>query len=393
MTAGITGVFWLPRMAEANSIALNTGAHAVPISAASTSWGGLTAAWTDATATLTRVMAELGVGMQGVNGIAALGRLIGFTAWTSEQGAMAATMSAKTAANATAYTVASLAMPSLPEIAAVVTAVAASANPPGAVSGALEAAEVAKSLVDVRAALVMETYEAATSATVATPGEFRTPPIIADGAGTADAATSAESSFQSDPLQTAVATAASVLNNPGVAGAVNQVANVVGTVASGGASTVGNLGASAIAAATSTAPAMSAPPAGVLSAGLGAGLGAGAGGASLAASTHTATVGLGSSVGLQNGSLQLPQGWGSGAPAAAVPAAAPAAEVVTRVDSAAAARPASASGSPLLGRTAQSGADDESEHKAADYLRDDHFGDSRLATDGVIGGAPLGSAE
>ncbi|WP_228801821.1 PPE domain-containing protein, partial [Nocardia puris] len=42
-------------MAEANSIALNAGAHAVPISAAATAWGALTAAWVDATATVTRV--------------------------------------------------------------------------------------------------------------------------------------------------------------------------------------------------------------------------------------------------------------------------------------------------------------------------------------------------
>lgn len=39
MTAGITGVFWLPRMAEFNSVTLNAGAHAVPISAAATAWG------------------------------------------------------------------------------------------------------------------------------------------------------------------------------------------------------------------------------------------------------------------------------------------------------------------------------------------------------------------
>lgn len=384
MTAGITGVFWLPRMAEANSIALNAGAHAVPISAAATSWGGLTAAWTDATATVARVIAELGVGMQGVNGIAALSRLVPFTTWAYEQSVMAATMSSKAAANATAYTVASLAMPSLPEIVAVNAAVVASANPPGAVSGAFEAAELAKSAMDVRAALVMETYEAATTATVMTPGEFHAPPPIADGAGTTDVGTAAESSFQGDPLSTAVAGAVSALNNPGVVGVVNQVAGVAGTVAGGGASTVGNLGAGMIAAASTTAPAMAATPAGMT------GAGPAAGGASLTTATHSATVGLGSSGALQHGSMQLPQGWGSGTPAAA-PAAAPVTEVVTRVDSAAA-RPASASGSPLLGRTAQSD-DDETDHKAADYLRDDHFGDHRFAADGVIGAAPTGSAE
>ncbi|HLS78611.1 MAG TPA: PPE domain-containing protein [Nocardia sp.] len=381
MTLGITGVFWLPRMAEANSVTLNAGARAVPISAASTSWGTLTAAWTDATATLVRVMAELGIGMQGVNGIAALARLVQFTSWTAEQSALAASMSAKAATNATAYTVASIAMPSLPEIAAVNAAVVASANPPGAVSGALEAAEVAKTAMDVRAALVMETYEAATTAVVTTPGEFRLPPRIAEGAGTADAASAAQSSFQDDPLQTAVAGAVSALNH---AGALNHAANVATTVASSGASTVGNLGAGAIAAAANSAPAMAAAPAGLA----GAGLAAGVGGAGLAA-THAATVGIGSTA-LPNGSVQLPPGWGSGMPAASAPAAA-STDVVARVDSAAA-RPAAA-GSPLLGRTAQSGQDDEGEHKAADYLRADHFSDGRVAADGVIGAAAVGPQE
>src|SRR5690606_8738304 len=232
----------------------------------------------------------------------------------------------KAATNATAYTVASIAMPSLPEIAAVNAAVVASANPPGAVSGALEAAEVAKTAMDVRAALVMETYEAATTAVVTTPGEFRLPPRIAEGAGTADAASAAQSSFQDDPLQTAVAGAVSALNH---AGALNHAANVATTVASSGASTVGNLGpgaiaagalvlvasgattaasggastvgtlgAGAIAAAASGAPALAAAPAGLA----GAGLAAGVGGPGLAA-THAATVGIGSTA-LPNGSVQ-----------------------------------------------------------------------------------------
>ncbi|MGV9740941.1 PPE family protein [Nocardia farcinica] len=384
MTAGITGVFWLPRMAEANSIALNAGAHAVPISAAATAWGALTAAWVDATATVTRVMAELGVGMQGVNGIAALSRLVGFTGWAEQQGVMAAAMGSKAAANATAYTVASLAMPSLPEILATNAAVVASANPAGAVSGAFEAAELAKHAMDLRAALVMETYEAATTAVVTTPGEFQAPPPIADGAGTASPAQSAETSFQGDPVQTALATAASVVNNPAVVSAATQAANVAGTVATSGVSTVGNLGASAIAAATGAAPAapVAAAPAAVMAAGPAAG-GAGA------AATRSATVGLGGSVNLQNGSLKLPEGWGSGLQSAA-PAATPATEVVARVETAPA-RAANAPGSPLLGRT-QSAEDEETEHKAADYLRGDHFGDGRYAADGVIGADPAGTA-
>lgn len=65
MTLGITGVFWLPRMAELNSVSLNAGTHAIPLVAANTAWSGLTAAWVDATTTVARVMAEIGVGLEG----------------------------------------------------------------------------------------------------------------------------------------------------------------------------------------------------------------------------------------------------------------------------------------------------------------------------------------
>ncbi|WP_067836294.1 PPE domain-containing protein [Nocardia lijiangensis] len=385
MTAGITGVFWLPRMAETNSALLHSGAHAIPISAAATAWGGLTAAWVDATATVTRVMAELGVGMQGVNGIAALSRLVGFTGWAEQQGVMAAAMGSKAAANATAYTVAALTMPSPPEIVATVGAVIASANPPGAVSGALEAAEVAKHAMDIRAALVMETYEAATSVTVSTPGEFHNPPSIANGAGSADPG-SAEATFQGDPVQSAIATAVSVVNNPAIASAATQVANVAGTVATGGVSTVGNIGANAIAAVTSaTAPSVApAAPMTMMAGGM-------AGAAATTGATRSATFGPGS-VNLNNGSLKLPEGWGAGLPTNA-PAAAPVAEVVARVD-AAPVRPAASNpaGSPLLGNT-RGAEDDESEHKGADYLRGDHFTDGRFSADGVIGADPAGTAK
>ncbi|MFF0541520.1 PPE family protein [Nocardia thailandica] len=375
MTAGITGVFWLPRMAEANSTMLNAGAHAIPISAAATSWGTLAAAWVDATATVARVIAEVGVGLQGVNGLAVLGRLAPFLGWAEQQGVMAATMGAKCAANATAYTVASLAMPSLPEIIATNGAVVASANPPGVVSGAFEAAEVTKNAMDIRAALVMETYEAATSATVATPGEFFTPPPIANGAGTAEA-TSGEQAFGEDPVSTVAAAAQAFVSNPGVVSAATQAANVAGSVASGGVGTVGNIAGSALSAATSAAsvPSVAAPT----MMGMGA-VGAGAGAAS---ATRSATLsGGGSSLGA--GQLKLPEGWG--APAANAPAAAPVSDaVVTRLDNAAPVRTAS-NGNPLLGNQARNSDDDESEHKSADYGRGDHFTDGLATTDGVIG--------
>jgi hypothetical protein len=298
---------------------------------------------------------------------------------------MAATMGSKAAANAIAYTVASLAMPSIPEIAAVDTARVAAASTGGVLNGSSEAAEAAKTALDLRAALTMETYEAATSATVMTPGEFMVPPAIANGAGTADPAQSADTAFQGDPVQGSIAVAAGFVNNPAVASAATQVANVVGSVATSGVSTVGSLGANAISAAASPAMGgMSAPMA------MRGGVGGVAGAA--AAATRSAAA-PGASVNL-NGTLKLPEGWGAGASIGGTPAGAPVSEPVNvaRFD-AAPVRPAS-SGSPLMGHQAHGSEDDESEHTTADYLRStEHFNDGRYAADGVIGADAAGPAK
>ncbi|MBF6473953.1 MULTISPECIES: PPE domain-containing protein [Nocardia] len=385
MVAGVTGVIWAARPSEINSATLHAGAHAIPISAAATAWGGLTAAWIDATTTVARVMAELGVGMQGINGIAALGKLTGFLGWSEQQGVQAAAMGAKAAANATAYTVAALAMPSPPEIAAVNTALAASANPPGVLSGAFEVAEVARHAMDIRAALVMETYEAATSAMVATPAEFVQPPPIAKGAGTATPEQAAESASEvpADPIQAAVAATQAFLSNPGVASAATQAAQAVGSIATTGVSTVGNVAGSAIAAATSTsAPTFSgmAPMA--------VGVGAAAGASTRAVSFS----GLGSA-GISNGSLKLPEGWGSNGTIGGG-AAQGQETVAVKAPEAAPVRSANnGSGNPLLGNQARTDEDDESEHNGRDYLRStEHFNDGRFTADGVIGGDTSGTA-
>ncbi|UAK34078.1 PPE family protein [Nocardia asteroides] len=383
MVAGVTGVIWAARPSEINSATLHAGAHAIPISAAATAWGGLTAAWVDATTTVARVMAELGVGMQGINGIAALSKLTGFLGWSEQQGVQAAAMGAKAAANATAYTVASLAMPSPPEIAAVNTALAASANPPGVLSGAFEVAEVARHAMDIRAALVMETYEAATSAMVATPAEFAPPPPIAKGAGTASPEQAADTAGEvpADPIQAAVAATQAFLSNPGVASAATQAAQAVGSIATTGVSTVGNVAGSAIAAATSTsAPAFS----GMAPMAMGAGAAATAAGAATRAVSFS---GLGSAAGISNGSLKLPEGWGSSGTIGGGSAPVQETVAVKAVD-AAPVRPANTgNGNPLLGNQVRSDEDDETEHDGRDYLRStEHFNDGRLTADGVIGG-------
>ncbi|NNH74026.1 PPE domain-containing protein [Nocardia uniformis] len=392
MTLGITGVFWLPRMAEINSITLNAGAHAIPIAAASSSWGALTAAYVDATATVARVMAEVGVGLQGINGLNVLGRLGGFTVWAEQQGVMAATLAAKTAANATAYTVASIAMPSLPEIVVVETARVAAYSTGGALNGTAEAAEAAKLALDIRAALVMETYEAATTALVTTPGEFFVPPPIALGAGSADPAAAAQAFGEGgNPVQTALAAAAALANNPGVMSAVSQGAQFAATVATSGVSTAGNVAGTAISAATNAF----APAAGVNSMPTGgqagmAAIGVGAGGAAVA--THAVSFGGGANISIGNGAgaLRVPEGWGAGTGfgGGATPSAAPMVEATApaRVDGAAPVRSANAV-NPLLGNQAND--EDEQTRDGNTYGRSvEHFADGRVIAPAVIGAEP-----
>ncbi|GGL25510.1 PPE domain-containing protein [Nocardia jinanensis] len=383
MTAGITGVFWLPRLAEGNSIALNAGSHAIPMSAAAGAWGGLTGAWVDATATVVRVMAELGVGMQSINGIGALARLVGFTGWAEQQGTMAAALGTKAASQATAYTVASIAMPSLPEIIAVNTARAAAHSTGGVLNGTSEIAEAAKVALDLRAALTMETYEAAVTATVLTPGEFFTPPPIANGAGRVDssAADDAMKEANGDPAKMLAAAGTALAQNPGLASAATQAANVAGSVASTGVTTVGNLGANALVAATSSAPAPAAM------APLAPSMVTGAVAATTAATTRAGGMPSASALGLNNGGLKVPEGWGG--PAANATAPATESIAVARGETAPV-RPVGtgSSSSPLLGNSRGTAGEDDQEHDGAEYLRGDHFADGRFIADGVIGGEP-----
>ncbi|MBO0856061.1 MAG: PPE family protein [Nocardia sp.] len=391
MTAGITGVFWLPRLAEGNSAMLNSGAHAVPIFAAATAWDGLTAAWVDATATVTRVMAELGVGMVGLNGVALLARLTGFNVWAEQQTVQAGIMAAKANGNAIAYTVASLAMPSPPEIAAVDAARVAAHAHGGDLDGSAEAAEAAKTALDIQAALVMETYEAATSLMVATPSEFMMPPPIANGAGSADSSQNIETAFQDgngNSATLAAGVAQAVASNPGVANVATSAAQVAGSVASTGVSTAGNVAGGAVAAATSShsmagmgAMSGAAPMMG----GIGA-VGAVGGGA---AATRAVSLGGASvNIGGGAGSLKLPEGWGAGLPeSGGGQAAAEATAAQEMTTPAPAGRPGTpGTGNPLMGRHANQ--DDEHEHHGNEYLRGDHFDEGGLIAPGVIGADP-----
>ncbi|NKY85546.1 PPE domain-containing protein [Nocardia veterana] len=383
MTAGITGIYWLPRLAEGNSTLLTAGPHAVPATAAATAWGTLTAAWVDATATVARVMAELGVGMVGLNGAVALTKLAGFTSWAEQQSIQAAAMGAKASAHATANTVASLAMPSLPEIAAVDAARVAAHAHGGDLDGSAEAAEAAKAALDVQAALVMDTYESTVEAMTATPAEFLTPPPIAAGAGLAEgSAQSAAENANGDPLQTAIGVAQALATDPGVVSAATQAAQVAGSVASTGVSTVGNVAGTAIAAASHAAPATSMTP--MMMGGVG---GVAAGGAAVA--TRAVSFGGAVSIGNGAGTLKLPEGWGAGNVIGGPAATAPTVESAPlgQMGAPTPARSTNGAGNPLLGRQANSD-DDEAEHHGNDYLRGEHFADGRIIAPGVIGADP-----
>ncbi|MFF0633897.1 PPE domain-containing protein [Nocardia sp. NPDC004151] len=355
MTLGITGVCWLPRMAEINSLSLNTGAHAIPIAAAGGAWGGLSAAWVDATTTVARVMAEIGVGLEGVNGLAVLARLGGFTVWAEQQAVMAGVMAGKAGAHATAYTVASIAMPSLPEIALVETARVAAYSSGGALDGAAEAAEAAKLALDIRAALVMETYEAATSSMVATPGQFLMPPPIAVGAGSADAGGDAFSTggvtSAGSVASTAITAAANALTQPGYG-----TPAPAGTAATGVATT-------------------------------------GVGGAALSTQAVSYTGGGSVSIGNGAGTLRLPEGWGPGLggpgglgnPSGATAPTAPAAEPrgVAGTPASTALVRSTGTGSVL----GQHGGDEIETRRGHDYGRSvEVFTDGRVVAPAVIGG-------
>ncbi len=386
MTLGVTGVFWLPRKALINSTTLNAGAHAIPISAAAGAWGAMGAAYAEATATLVRVMAELGAGLEGVNGVAAIARLAGFTAWTEQMAATAAITSAKAAANATAYTVASIAMPSAPEIVAVYAAKTAAYSTGGVVNGSAEAAEAAEIAMDIRAAIVMEIYEAATSVLAIPTGYVPAPPI-ANGAGAAQGADKAMTADEAraNPLQAATMAAGALLQSPGVQSAALQAGQIAGTTASTAASAATNIGSAAISAATNSASgtSMGAPMSAM------GGLAAMSGGGS--GSTRAVSLSGGSVGGGAN--VQLPQGWGqpavgsvggvggSGGPAT------PGFGSGGGMDPSAATR--AASSGPMMGNRGLHGEDDEQDRETPDYLKNfEHFADGRTAIPAVIGADP-----
>ncbi|WP_254900361.1 PPE domain-containing protein [Rhodococcus sp. 1168] len=263
MTLGVTGVVWLPRTATVNSGALLLGTGPAPLIGAAGAWGSVAAAYTDASITVGRVMAVLAAGWEGEAANAAQARFGGFLAWTQGAAALATEISGHAFAEAAAYTTAVAAMPNPVEIAAVKSAKVAAYSSGGALNGSAEALEVADSVLDVRAALVMDGYEAATTPLAITVSFDRPPEIVNDTSGdpsgpdgTIAGGTSYEEttafgfSAHTSPAQAVIAAATAAVQNPALAAAAGQVAGSAGSIAGSSVTTVAsaatNVGGSAV---------------------------------------------------------------------------------------------------------------------------------------------------
>lgn len=178
---GFTGVVWFPRGATVNSAALYAGPGPVPLTAASAAWSDLAGVLGAGAAALTAVVAELGATWRGPAADVAYASFAAYGAWLAETTEHAARMAVTTGAGAAAYTASALVMPSLAEIAATRAATAAvtvAAAPTGAGLGAAAAAaEAAEREMDIRAAMAMDGYEAA-STVLSVPEPFRPAPQL-----------------------------------------------------------------------------------------------------------------------------------------------------------------------------------------------------------------------
>lgn len=409
---GITGVIWYPRGAAPNSAALVAGAGPVPLGVAAGAWSTVSSGLTDTAASISRVMADLRTGWSGEAADAALSKFAPFQEWAASAALLAGETAGKAQVQSGSYTVATLAMPSLAEIAAVQAAKVAAYSIGGALVGGAAAAEAAEEALKIRAAVTMETYDAATTH-LAVQQNFDSPPSIAEP--TAGASASAESPGNAarqsvvqaastladviaDPVRAATAAVASVVSNPVFAAAASQAGAI-----SGGASAAVSAATTAVTGATTAASTLATAGAGLT--GLG---GAGLGGARLGASTPSlfgtpsagrataqvsaasATTGAGAFAGSSSSSSTgrhaLPDTSTGQSAARQNPVTSPVQGTVdtVKVDPA---RTAGGS-APIAGGRHAAQSEDETEHDTPDYLKHfEHFADGRTVIPSVIGGA------
>ncbi|MFE5644337.1 PPE domain-containing protein [Rhodococcus sp. NPDC056516] len=401
---GITGVIWYPRGAAPNSAALVAGAGPVPLGVAAGAWSTVSSGLTATAASISRVMADLRTGWSGEAADAALSKFAPFQEWAGAAALLAGETAGKAQVQSGSYTVATLAMPSLPEIAAVQAAKVAAYSIGGALVGGAAAAEAAEEALKIRAAVTMETYDAAT-AHLAVQQNFDSPPSIAEP--TAGASASAESPGSAarqsvvhaastladviaDPVRAATAAVASVVSSPVFAAAASQAGAI-----SGGVATAASATTTAVTGATSAVSALATAGARLGGAGLSASAPSlfgspSAGRAPAQVSAASATTGVGTSAGSSSsvsiGRHALPDPSTGQSAARQNPVTSPVqgtADTV-RVDPA---RTAGGS-APIAGGRHAAQAEDETEHETPDYLKHfEHFADGRTVIPSVIGGA------
>ncbi|WP_053062046.1 PPE domain-containing protein [Rhodococcus sp. ARP2] len=404
---GITGIIWYPRGAAPNSAALVAGAGPVPLGVAAGAWSTVSSGLTDTAASISRVMADLRTGWSGEAADAALSKFAPFQEWAAAAALLAGETAGKAQVQSGSYTVATLAMPSLAEIAAVQAAKVAAYSIGGALVGGAAAAEAAEEALKIRAAVTMETYDAATTH-LAVQQNFDSPPSIAEP--TAGASASAESPGSAarqsvvqaastlahviaDPVRAATAAVASVVSNPVFAAAASQAGAI-----SGGATAAVSAATTAVTGATTAASALATAGTGLTGLG-GAGLGAStpslfgtpsASRATAQVSAASATTGAGAFAGSSSSSSTgrhaLPDPSTGQSAARQNPVTSPVQGTVdtVKVDPA---RTAGGS-APIAGGRHAAQSEDDTEHDTPDYLKHfEHFADGRTVIPSVIGGA------
>ncbi|NUS44683.1 MAG: PPE domain-containing protein [Mycobacteriaceae bacterium] len=362
-----TPVIWEAQLPEINSTELNAGTHAISTGNAVPAWGGISAAWADVAFTCARVGAELGIGMEGINGAGAVSRIAAFFAWVDTVAAMAAGVAVANQVHSTAYTVATIAMPTAPEIAAVDAARTAAYAHGGVIDGTAEAAEAAYWLMHFRASTTMDVYEAASAPLMVVPTSFPMPPPIANELGGVLGFAGLTGNLISDGIQQAAMAA------PGVLSQVGQAASGAASVGSTVMSTAASVGSDMVSSATSIAQSAGAAPLGAtVPMGMGA-LGA------LGGAGAVGTVAVSFAQPGAPGGMALPPGWGSSglSPASAGPVAAERPMV----------RPAS--NAAALGRPVQATEEEDAEHDTPEYLKNfENFADGRSVAPAVLGADP-----
>ncbi len=170
-------------------------------------------------------MADLRTGWSGEAADAALSKFAPFQEWAAAAALLAGETAGKAQVQSGSYTVATLAMPSLAEIAAVQAAKVAAYSIGGALVGGAAAAEAAEEALKIRAAVTMETYDAAT-AHLAVQQNFDSPPSIAEPTAGASASAESPGSAARQSVVQAASTLADAIADP-VRAATAAVASVV----------------------------------------------------------------------------------------------------------------------------------------------------------------------